>query len=262
MGMPIFKAARLLLPTIFALAVIAATPKTALSTSAQIEWTEPVLVTDEQLVHGTAFIGILPGSDVFDTAGSLGVTFDVGQLGAGGLYLFTDIFTWIDNAGLDFEPMRVIYTLEAGCSPPRGEGRYSFFIKHQSFHDIDTFDDIDESYELYGARYRFGGSPQWYVRAGKYLNRSTVDYDWDLAASVTYDLRPIRERPTYAHAWVHHVFEEGDVGRDEFTDYAVELEVRLHSGLIPFLRYELLHDIDRFNGASDHHLMLGTRYRW
>ncbi len=221
-----------------------------------------MLVEDEQLVQGTAFVVAVPGSDTFDTAASLGATFDVGQLGAGGLYFLADIFTWIENDGADFQPLRTIYTLEAGYGPRRGKGQYSLFVKHRSFQDLDSFDALDESYELCGGRYQLDGSPKWRIRAGKYINRADVGYDWDLAVSVTQDLDPIRGRSAYAHAWVHHVSEDGNIGRDGFTDYAVETGVRSYNGIIFFLRYELLRDVDRFGGESDHHLMVGTRYGW
>ena len=128
---------------------------------------------------------------------------------------------------------------------------------------VDFHDDLDESYELYGVSYEWLGSPGYYLRAGKYLNRKDVDYDWDIAGSATFNLKPINGRETYFHAWLHQVTEDNGLDdRDGFMDYAGEMGIKFYSGIVLFGRYEFLHDIDGFGGASDHHVLVGTRYVW
>jgi len=242
---------------------MAALSQPAQCTSAQTDWTEPVPLVAEKMVRGKAMFGVLGGSDLYDSVGNLGATFDIGDVKGGDIYFFGDVLTWITNPKLtDFEPRRVVYTLEAGYISPVDDQRYSLFVKHQSFHDVDSSDGIDESYELYGFRYRISDEPAILLRVGKYANRSAVDYDWDFAVGSATSLGSISDRQLYASAWVHHVTESGNPDRDGFTDYFIEVGVEFLSGIDVFVRYELLHDLDRFDGTTDHHLVLGTKYIW
>lgn len=235
------------------------------ATSAQIEFSDPILpMPDDKSVHGKVFFGVVSGSDIYDAAGNIGATFDIGVVDKGSLYFSGDIFTYLEvkDGFSDFNPRRIIYTLEPGYVRVRGNSAYRFFIKHQSFHDVDSSDELDESYELYGLSYKSAGNPEFYIAAGKYLNVKDVDYEWDFTASATFDLQIIRNRSTYFHAWVHHITEDGTIDRNGFTDYAGELGISFKNNLTWFARYELLHDIDRFNGLTDNHAIIGARYIW
>lgn len=234
-----------------------------LAASAQIEMTEPTLsVVDGNVVHGTAFFGAAIGSKPYDTAGNLGATFHLGQWGSGMIYFNGDIWTWIENrTATEFKPRRIEYTLEPGYYQVKGNNAYRFFVKHQSFHNVDFLGGENEGYELYGVSYRRLSKPKFYLAAGKYMNRRVVDYDWDFAGSLTFDLPPLGGRDTYFELWAHHVTENKS-SRNGFTDYAAELGVEYESGITLFGRYELLHDIDRFMGTTDHHVLTGIRYNW
>ena len=231
------------------------------ATSPQIELSEPLL-DRPGLVHSTAFFGAVAGSKVYDTAGSLGTTFQLGKQKSGRFYFFGDIFTWIKNmSGTSFEPKRITYTLETGYAIENEGNRTRIFIKHQSFHNVDFVDGPRESYELYGVSYQWLKKPDIYLSVGNYLNKKNVDYTWDLVASATIDLKSIEGHDTYLHVWLHRVTESGNI-RDGFTDYAGELGVHLSPAVTAFGRYELLNDIDHFKGTADHHTMIGIRYQW
>jgi hypothetical protein len=238
--------------------------KPACATSAQIELSEPVLPVTQGEINGSAFFGAAVGSDAYDTAGDLGATFPIGSMGSGQLYFFGDVFTWVEDIhGGKFQPRRIIYTLEPGCDYVLGKDEYRFFIKHQSFHDVDFFDDLEESYELYGINYRRLGSPEYVLRTGKYLNTNDVDYDWDFAAAATFGLARTQDSETYLRIWVHHVTENNDlIDRNGFTDFAGEVGTSYKNGITLFARYQLLHDIDRFGGRSEHQLLVGPKYVW
>jgi len=230
--------------------------------SAQIEMSEPVFGSDACPTEASALFALVPGSHLYDTAGSLGGTFKEKKVGDGRLYLFADIFTWIDNVNTtEFRPKKIVYTIEPGYTVKRGERRYRFFVKHQSFHDVDVFDEFTESYELYGVNFTLEGEDKKSFSFGRYLNNRVVDYDWDFAVSLTHVLGSVHDKPLYGHVWLHYVVEDSNaLDRDSFTDYAAEVGIRMRGGITAFARYEFLHDIDSFCGASDHHVMLGTRY--
>lgn len=236
-----------------------------LCTSAQIELSEPILTMDDQAVHGTAFFGWTLGSDLYNTAGDLGATLPLGHTENGKPYFFGDMFTWIRNpSGDEFQPRRIIYTLEAGYYwEPEEDIGLRAFVKHQSFHDEDMYDCMDESYELYGVTYRKKGPPDYFGRIGLYLNKRGVDYQWDIAAAATFPLSPVWNKETYIHFWLHQVTEHGNpTGRGGFLDYAAEAGIIFDTGVVLFTRYEYLHDINCFNGDSDHHFLTGVAYHW
>lgn len=234
------------------------------ATSAQIESAEPVFATDTSTcpTGASASFATVLGSRLYDTAGSLGGTFKGKMVGAGQLYFFADIFTWVDNVNVtEFRPRKIIYTIEPGYIIRRDKKSCRIFVKHQSFHDVDVSDEITESYELYGVSLARYGDIDQRFSIGKYLNERIVDYDWDLAASATVQLGSARKQPIYGHVWLHHVTEHGNIiGRDGFTDYAVEIGIKWFSGMTGFLRCEFLHDMDAFGGISDHYVLVGARY--
>ncbi|MHB0912717.1 MAG: hypothetical protein ACYC2Y_04640 [Armatimonadota bacterium] len=231
------------------------------ATSASLESGEPILPPPLNFAHGRASFMMLLNSDLYDAAGDLGATFRLGSAGEGSFYFLGDMFTWIDiKSNLDFNPQRIEYTLEPGYAIQHGRGIYSFFVKHQSFHDVDFTDDIDESYELYGARYSRTGSHDMMLRVGKYLNTRDVDYDWDLAGQAIFYTKQSDDERTYLKVWAHHVTVEGN--RSDFTDYAGEVGIEYRSGATVFVQYAFLHDLDRANGQSEHLLLVGPRYEW
>ena len=253
---------RIVFLPLMGLCLLVANCQPVFPTSDQIEMTEPTLVATDRSVHGTAFFGAAPGGKPFNTAGNLGATFHLGAWGNGALYFNGDVWTWVKHAsGNRFEPKRLIYTLEPGYYRENGKSAYRFFIRHQSFHDVDFFGGENEAYELYGASLRHAGKPQVYIQVGKYLNKRVVDYGWDFAGSLTFDLPPWGKKDTYLELWAHHVTGKR-ASRDGFTDYAAEFGVQYRSGITLFGRYESLHDIDRFLGKTDHHVLTGIRYNW
>jgi hypothetical protein len=235
----------------------------ALATSAQMEMTErTLLLEDGEVVHGTAFFGAVIGSDLYNSAGNLGATFHLGSWKPGILYFNGDVWTWIENgADNSFKPRRILYTLEPGYYRQKGNDAYRFFIKHQSYHNVDFFGGMNEAYELYGVSYRHLDKPKVYLELGTYQNKRIVDYSLDIAASLTLDLPPWNDRATYLEIWGHHVTETGST-RNGFTDYAAELGFAYRNGITLFGRYEYLHDINHFDGIADHHVLTGIRYRW
>ncbi|HEY3297170.1 MAG TPA: hypothetical protein VGK34_00830 [Armatimonadota bacterium] len=240
-------------------------PGVAGAASAQVELAEPVLpIEDGKAANGNATMVWVTGGDVFDSAANLGGTFPVGRIHRGQIYFHADMFTWIDNPSISsFKPRRIFYTVEPGYNWVKNEDEIRFFIKHQSFHDVDIHIGDTESYELIGLNYRKLTNPHFELRAARYTNNKIVDYTWDFAASMTYDLPKSLGYEAYLHAWVHHVTESGnDFGRDGFTDWAAEYGFTVNDGLKLFARYENLHDIEYFGSRSDHHFMIGPKYYW
>lgn len=236
-----------------------------LADSAQLEMTDPVLpVGKGHAANGTAFLGWVGGGHAFNTAGNLGGTFPIGSIHRGEFYFNGDMFTWIRNPRpADFRPRRIIFTLEPGYNLVKNDDEYRFFIKHQSYHNVDFVGPPRESYEMYGFSYRRLRYPLVGVRVGKYLNRRTVDYDWDFTGSVTFALPDSMGYKSQLHGWIHHVTESGNsFGRNGFTDYAVEYSFTINGGLRMITRYEFLHDIESFGSRSDHHVLVGPMYTW
>lgn len=233
-------------------------------TSPQFELTEPVLVPTDNLVHGTATFEVVTGSQLYNTRGNLGATFPLGAAKSGRFYFNADMLTWIQNPGHSrFSPRRVVYTLEPGYYVQRDDNRYRFFIKHQSFHNSDTFCQDNESYEIYGLSYDSLRNPELHFAIGKYVNRCVVDYSWDLVGWATWKLAQSDSSATYFHVWLHTVIEgDGPRGRNGFMDYAAVLGLEFNGGIMLYARYEFLHDIDCFAGRSDHHLLTGITYTW
>lgn len=254
----------LLRKTICALVLLLLTPAPAFCTSPQIELSEPILTLDDATVHGKVSFGVLAGSDLYNTAGNLGGTFSLGHMNGGMFYFFGDIFTWVHNPKWDsFEPQRIIYTLEFGYYWEHGDDGYRLFAKHQSFHDVDMCDGLQESYELYGASYRRLTRPEFYASLGLYQNRRVVDYRWDLAVAATFDLPPVWDKQTYLHLWLHQVTEKHAPGAGNgFLDNAAEAGIVFDTGVVLFARYECLHDINCFDGITDKHVLAGVRYSW
>jgi hypothetical protein len=237
-----------------------------MAVSAQVEMTDPVLpIPAGQVAAGTAAVDWVAGGRLYNSVGNLGDTFSLGSIRGGQLYFHGDIFSWIDNPSLtDFSPRRLFYTLEPGYNWVQDGNELRVFIKHQSFHSVDTPDVPSKvSYELVGFSYRRLSNPRITLRVGGYVDKTTVDYGWDLLGSANFDLPKCLGHRSYAEAWVHHVTETGNPsGRNGFTDFAAECGLTIHDGFSIFARYEFLHDVDVFNGTSDHHYLVGPKYVW
>lgn len=243
-------------------AMLILTSSSVFATSAQIEMADPVLPIPKGVpARGTASYDNVVGGNLYDSAGNLGATFPLGQIGKGQLYFCGDIFSWVKNPNFtEFRPQRVVYTLEPGYNYISDNNEFRFFIKHQSFHDPDVLNTSIESYELYGLSYRWLGHPQQYsFRVGYYLNTCHVDYKWDLSGAALFYIPKIPAKDFYLELWLHYVSESSGGG---FTDYAGEVGMTIHDGLKIFGRYELLHDLDRFDGTADQHLLVGPKYIW
>lgn len=250
--------------SLLALGMLAFAPSCIYATSAQLELTDPVLPFKDGLpAKGNAFFGVVAGGGLYNSAGNIGCTIPLGTAGKGKLYFCGDIFTWVKNPSLtQFDPKRVVYTLEPGYDYVSGRNEFRFFIKHQSFHDPDTLNTMRESYELYGVDYRCLSTPRpkYEFRIGYYASKRVVDYQWDFQASTTFDLSKRFGNGMYLELWLHGVTDGGS--RGGFVDYAGEVGANLSDGLSIFGRYEVLHDIDQFGGETDHHFLAGPKYSW
>ncbi|MDO8682303.1 MAG: hypothetical protein Q7N50_02315 [Armatimonadota bacterium] len=253
----ILRLARLMLP----LAILALFARGVLAQSEAIP--QPTLFGTH--VHGDIMAGYYAQSDVYDYLADINIWFDYGSAKGAKLYFYGGILTLIKSTDEEsFEPDRYRGTLEPGIRLQRGNSSYEFFIKHQSFHDIDRFDDLDETYEIYGLRYRKAGPWNYTLSAGKYENKDDVDYDWDYYASLDNAcIRVCNGKPIYTALSLHGVTEDGSLAnRDDFLDYSLEVGLQSSLGIRYFANYRQTHDIDRFNGATDHGIILGVRYAW
>ena len=216
-------------------------------------------------IHGEVVAGYYPVSDVYRYAADVNVWFDYGSHKATKFYFRGGILTLIKaSPEKDFQPDRYRGTLEPGARWVHGDHECDFFIKHHSYHDIDRFDGINESYEVYGLRYTKATTWNPTIAAGKYCNTQDLDYDWDFFASVDNGCIGVCNRkPLYAAASLHLVTEKGDVpGRKDFLDYSAEVGIETHAQVRYFVSYRQVHDIDRYAGTTDHGLLAGVRYTW
>jgi hypothetical protein len=218
----------------------------------------------ETKIHGELVAGAYPISDVYKYAADLNVWFDFGAWNPAKFYFNGGILTLIKaNSNKGFQPDRYRGTLELGARLPEGKKSYSLFLKHQSFHDIDRFDGITESYEILGLKYSLANPWNLTVSAGNYVHKEDVDYQWDFGASVDNGCVAVCSgKPLYGAASAHYVTESGITGRDHFLDYSAEIGVETHAGVRYFMSYRQVHDINQFNGETDHGLLVGVRYKW
>lgn len=216
-------------------------------------------------VHGRADAAYFVINSVFRYEADVNLWFDFGQYKDfvfffnGGLLVYAE-----DNSDKTFQPRRLRGTLEPGTYLRKNRNTYYFYIKHQSFHDIDTFDNLDEAYEIYTLAYKYSGNPTFFVSAGKFLNTDDVDYDWEFVGWFEYpNLFHKSHNPVYFSGSVRRVEETGDLSdRNGFTDFTSELGVETAPGLRYYTGYRVIHDVNRFDGATDHEWAVGIKYLW
>jgi hypothetical protein len=218
----------------------------------------------ESKIHGDISAGYYSISNVYKYAADLNVWFDFGAWNPAKFYFSGGVLTLIKSDKAEgFQPDRYRGTLELGARTQRGKNNLSLFLKHQSFHDIDRFDGITESYEILGLKYSVANPWNPTISAGNYVHKLDVDYQWDLRASVDNGCVGICSgKPIYGAASVHYVTESGVTGRDNFVDYTAEIGLETHYSVRYFLQYQNIHDIDSFNGRTEHGLVVGARYKW
>ena len=95
-------------------------------------------------IHGDASAGYYATSEVYRYAADVNLNFDFGAYKDVKFAFDCGIRTLIKaDAGTSFQPDRYRGTLEPSARLKRGKDTYEFFIKHQSFHDIDRFDGLE-----------------------------------------------------------------------------------------------------------------------
>lgn len=216
-------------------------------------------------IHGDIAAGYYAVSDVYRYIADVNVWFDFGASNGAAFFFNGGIQTLIKGASDErFQPDRYRGTLEPGVKWAKGENVYSLFVKHQSFHDIDKYDGIDESYEIVGIRYARASLWNFNVSAGKYIYRQDVDYDWDFTASVDSGRANVCPgRRLYGAASAHYVTSDGSLtSRDGFLDYMAEFGYETRLNVRYFVAYQVVHDIDRFAGRIEKGLLFGVRYKW
>jgi hypothetical protein len=218
----------------------------------------------ETKVHGDLLLGYYPVSDVYKYVADVNVHFNYGSYKESNIYFGGGILTLIKKTDLkSFQPDRYRGTLETGIQRSRGKQALSLYVKHQSFHDIDRFDGITESYEMLGVRYAQNSPWNPTFSLASYVHKIDVDYKWDFSASVDNGcLGVCRGKSIYGAASIHYVGENGQINRDNFFDYNAEVGFQSQASIRYFLAYRQTHDIDRFNGTTDHAVLVGMRYGW
>ncbi|MDO8586676.1 MAG: hypothetical protein Q7T82_06505 [Armatimonadota bacterium] len=216
-------------------------------------------------IHGDILAGYSPVNNVYDYTADFNVRFDFGSYNAAKLYFDGGVLTLIKKTSeKSFQADRYRGTLEPGIRLPHGKNSYALFVKHQSFHDIDRFDGLTESYEILGLRYYLNNPWNPAVSAGNYVHRNDVDYDWDFALSVDNGcIGFCGSKKLYGAASLHYVTEEGALSdRNHFLDYSAEIGLESTDSVRYFLSYRQIHDIDGFDGHTEHGLLVGARYKW
>lgn len=225
--------------------------------------TEPADVL--QKIHGSAELGWFAVSDIYRYIADVDVAFNFGTWNNTYFKFRGGILTYIESTEQQgFQPSRFRGTLEGSANLPKGTGIYSFIARHQSYHAIDSSDPTQESYELYMLGYERPGTPDYRLTVGKYSDHDEVDYQWDIFAEAdVIPLSTFRSGIIYTSGWIHGVTENGSLpNRDGFIDYSLELGIKTKGGVRYFTAYKEIHDINQFNGITDHQLELGLKYIW
>lgn len=219
-----------------------------------------------QRVHGQAELAYMAASDIYRYLADVNLWFDFGSWKKATFFFDGGVLVYASqDEDRGFQPDRLRGTLELGSYVPQQKNTYYFYVKHQSFHDIDSFDNSDESYEIYTLAYRRHERPvTLFASAGKFENQHDNDYDWEFL--FWFEVPRIGmagKDPLYLSGSARHVTEtDNPTGRDGFTDFTAEFGIQTTPGLRFFTAYRQIHDINRFNGLTDHELLLGMRYGW
>lgn len=241
----------------------------ALSLSAHAQFTQPGTTTEPTTVlskiHGGVEAGWYAASELYRYNADVNVAFNYGTWENAYFTFGGGILTYIESSNQQgFQPSRYRGTLEASVNLPQDQNVYSFRIRHHSFHNIDQPANGAESYELYLLGYERHGTPDYVFTAGNYLHTNGVDYTWNLFAGA--DVIPLvqySKGTIYTSGFGSFVFENGSLpNRDGFLDYSLELGFRTKSGVRYFSAYRQIHDINMFNGVTDHQLLIGIKYIW
>lgn len=216
-------------------------------------------------IHGSVEGGWYASSDIYKYIADLNVSFDFGRWKDARIAFRGGILTLIKTTDEDnFQPDRYRGNLEPFIYLHRGDDTYAFSIRHQSFHTIDRAPTLEESYELYNISYQHRGVPHYRIAVGRYANRQDVDYEWDILAEIGTDcLGLCRYGPIYGTAIGHFVTESETLSdRGSFFDYSLEIGVETQADVKYFTALRLVHDIDQFDGQTDHQWVVGIKYNW
>lgn len=218
-------------------------------------------------IHGDIQAGWFITSDIYRYVADINFNFNYGSWGNIHFNFDGGILTLIKSSNQEgFQPDRYRGTLEPSMFYKHNHNIYSFAIKHQSFHTIDRAPDDDGedmSYELYSLAYQYQARANYTFSAGRYLNESVSDYEWDLYLDVNNAYIGFgRFAPIYYDVTGHYVTEPGNSERGSFFDYNLEFGYQSRQGARYFLAYRQIHDINQFNGVTDHELDLGIGLIW
>jgi hypothetical protein len=216
-------------------------------------------------VRGNLSFGYYASSDVYRYAADVNAWLNYGWYNDARFYFRGGILTQIKGGdGESFQPDRFRGTLETGAALSRGRSNYTFFIRHRSYHDIDRYDGLDESYEIYGVQYCRKDLCNLTFSAGAYQNTRDVDYDWDFLISFSEPVvGHIKGRPVYISGDIHRITEDGSLpDRDGFWNYSAEVGLESPVGVKYFVSYRKVNDVDRFDGVTDRQILTGIRYQW
>jgi hypothetical protein len=216
-------------------------------------------------MHGEVETSWYGSSEVYKYLADINLDFDFGSWNNVRFNFAGGILTYIKSSHQkNFQPDRFRGTLQPSAYITRGAKTYVFAIRHQSFHVIDRVSPSVESYEIYRLGYIRQGRTSFGLYAGNYLHRDGVDYDWDFQAEATNAcLGSCRYGTFYYDGLVHYVIENGSLpNRSSFFDYGLEGGVQTKYGIRYFLAYRQIHDVNQFNGVTDHQFVVGMKYLW
>jgi hypothetical protein len=224
----------------------------------------PRLYSPFSRIQGYVEAGGYAISDVYKYSADVNLAFDFGSWNQVRFNFYGGILTLIDSDSEDgFQPERYRGTLQPSAYIRNDLNVYSFAIRHQSYHNIDSpLGDAKESYELYNIGYQWLGRTYVAFIVGKYANRTNVDYDWDFYLNVsTACIGRCRYRPFYVAGIGHYVIEDGP-SRGSFFDYELEVGYQNPSGVRFFTSVRQIHDINKPNGITDQEWVFGIKYVW
>ncbi len=180
----------------------------------------------------------------------------------------------------EFKPNRSIYDVEVGLTRPIDGMRLDMLFSHMSRHEIDDgYDDQTEAWNMFGFRLRRGAygpwsyscsneGPdwQWSVSAGKIVQKSELDYDWDfrLETSRKFELGPVNLQGSLGARLVTTEAERAD-GHSWFIDKWAEIGFRTRNPddkYVIYVRWEQQHDLDIGDGMTANTFGFGMKFFW
>lgn len=214
--------------------------------------------------HGRVEGGYLAASDLYTYSVDLNVDFDIGAWKEARFAFGGGILLYADSDEQMFQPDRFRGTFEPQVYTVKGPDIYAFSIRHQSFHDVDSLPPGSMSYEIINLSYLHRGRPNIWAQLGKFINQHGVDYEWNAYLDIdTGYIGRCRYGPVYVRGTGRYVGESGQIpDRHEFFDYNLETGLQTTSGVRYFTAYRQIHDINEFDGVTDHQWVIGIRYVW